>query len=143
MPRYSQVISQLGWLTHAHNLRRIGREHRIDLYLRPPHAGAPALMDGGLMTRIVKVWILCWGASRGGWGGAVPSVSVLEEQLLQRTLRPKGRGQNIAKTLANLRTYGHAECKRGTRRGEGRQVEGRREESVDGAPPESQQLLGG
>jgi hypothetical protein len=37
--RYSQIINQLTWMTHAHNLKRVSQEHKIDLYLRPPNIG--------------------------------------------------------------------------------------------------------
>lgn len=52
--RYSQIINQLTWMTHAHNLKRVSQEHKIDLYLRPPNIGSFKLMDYHLMNRIVK-----------------------------------------------------------------------------------------
>jgi len=54
MPRYSQIINQLTWMTHAHNLRRVSEDYRIDLYLRPPNIASYKLMDFHLMERIVK-----------------------------------------------------------------------------------------
>lgn len=53
LPRYSQIINQLTWMTHAHTLRRVAAEHAIDLYLRPPNIGAFKLMDYHLMDRLV------------------------------------------------------------------------------------------
>ena len=41
-------------MTHAHNLKRVGEEYKIDLYLRPPNIGAFKLMDYRLMDQIVK-----------------------------------------------------------------------------------------
>lgn len=36
MPKYSQIINQLTWMTHNHNLKRVARDYKIDLYLTPP-----------------------------------------------------------------------------------------------------------
>ena len=52
--RYSQIINQLTWMTHAHNLKRVSQEHKIDLYLRPPNISSFKLMDYHRMNRIVK-----------------------------------------------------------------------------------------
>eukprot|EP00798_Chlamydomonas_sp_ICE-L_P019927 gene19927-26631_t len=54
LPRYSQIINQLTWMTHAHNLKRVSEDYKIDLYLRPPNIGNFKLMDYHLMDRIVK-----------------------------------------------------------------------------------------
>lgn len=52
--RHSQIINQLTWMTHAHNLKRVSEEFQIDLYLRPPNINAYKLMDYHLMERIVR-----------------------------------------------------------------------------------------
>lgn len=54
LPRYAQIVNQLTWMTHAHNLKRVNEDYRIDLYLRPPNIGSFKLMDFHLMERIVK-----------------------------------------------------------------------------------------
>ena len=41
-------------MTHAHNLKRVSQEHKIDLYLRPPNISSFKLMDYHRMHRIVK-----------------------------------------------------------------------------------------
>ena len=53
MPKYSQIINQLTWMTHAHNLKRVARDYKIDLYLRPP-VQLFRLLDYHLYGRIVK-----------------------------------------------------------------------------------------
>lgn len=58
--RYASLINKLTWMTHAASLRRVAAEHRIDLYLRPPGAGAKSGYTGGVgadpaaMDRVVK-----------------------------------------------------------------------------------------
>ncbi len=58
--RYASLINKLTWMTHAASLRRVAAEHRIDLYLRPPGAGAKSGYSGGVgadpaaMDRVVK-----------------------------------------------------------------------------------------
>lgn len=54
LPRYASIINQLTWMTHAHNLRRVSEDYRIDLYLRPPNIASYKLMDFHLMERIVR-----------------------------------------------------------------------------------------
>ena len=41
-------------MTHAHNLKRVSLEHKIDLYLRPSNIKNIKLMDYHLMNRLVK-----------------------------------------------------------------------------------------
>lgn len=52
LPRYQQIINHLTWMSHAQNLRRVSREHVIDLYLQPP-VGRYRLLDWHLMDVIV------------------------------------------------------------------------------------------
>ena len=53
MPRYSQMIAALTWMSHSQNLRRMAREHPIDLYMQPPVTRF-RLLDYHLMDRIVR-----------------------------------------------------------------------------------------
>ena len=41
-------------MTHAHNLKRVSMEHKIDLYLRPVNIANFKLLDYHRMDRIVK-----------------------------------------------------------------------------------------
>ncbi|KAK9808186.1 hypothetical protein WJX73_006212 [Symbiochloris irregularis] len=61
LPRYNQIINALTWMSHSQNLRRVAREHVIDLYLRPPVTRF-RLMDYHFMDRIVR------DANRYAWG---------------------------------------------------------------------------
>lgn len=96
MPRYSQIINQLTWMTHAHNLRRVSEDYRIDLYLRPPNIASYKLMDFHLMERIVKdayryaslavsKWpllgrVVAPGVGRNGQGAAVAAAAAAAQQ---------------------------------------------------------------
>ena len=53
MPRYNQIVNALTWMSHSQNLRRVAREHPIDLYLQPP-VTRYRLLDYHLMDRIVR-----------------------------------------------------------------------------------------
>ena len=53
LPRYNQMMNALTWMSHAQNLKRVAREHVIDLYLRPPVTRF-RLMDYHFMDRIVR-----------------------------------------------------------------------------------------
>lgn len=53
LPRYQQIINHLTWMSHSQNLKRVSREHVIDLYLQPP-VGKFRLMDFHLMERLVR-----------------------------------------------------------------------------------------
>ena len=53
VPRYSQMIAALTWMSHSQNLRRMAREHPIDLYMQPPVTRF-RLLDYHLMDRIVR-----------------------------------------------------------------------------------------
>jgi hypothetical protein len=53
MPRYNQIVNALTWMSHSQNLRRVAREHPIDLYLQPPVTRF-RLLDYHLMDRIVR-----------------------------------------------------------------------------------------
>lgn len=62
LPRYNQIINALTWMSHSQNLRRVAREHVIDLYLRPPVTRF-RLMDYHFMDRIVRDANRCVGVS--------------------------------------------------------------------------------
>ncbi len=69
--RYNAIINQLTWMTHSHNVKRVAREHPIDLYLRPPNISTYKLMDFHLMDKIVREAHRCvcvWGGG-GRWVG--------------------------------------------------------------------------
>jgi hypothetical protein len=53
VPGHAQLMNALTWMSHLQNLRRVAREHRIDLYLRPP-VSQYRLLDYRLMDRIVR-----------------------------------------------------------------------------------------
>lgn len=53
VPRYNQIVNALTWMSHSQNLRRVAREHPIDLYLQPPVTRF-RLLDYHLMDRIVR-----------------------------------------------------------------------------------------
>ena len=53
LPRYQQILNTLTWMSHTQNLKRVSREHVIDLYLQPP-VGKFRLMDFHLMERLVR-----------------------------------------------------------------------------------------
>ena len=47
------MIAALTWMSHSQNLRRMAREHPIDLYMQPPVTRF-RLLDYHLMDRIVR-----------------------------------------------------------------------------------------
>ena len=53
IPRYQQIINHLTWMSHSQNLKRVSREHVIDLYLQPP-VGKFRLMDFHHLERLVR-----------------------------------------------------------------------------------------
>ncbi|KAL6769235.1 hypothetical protein ACKKBG_A18025 [Auxenochlorella protothecoides x Auxenochlorella symbiontica] len=53
IPRYSQLMNSLTWMSHQQTLRRVSQEYVIDLYLRPP-VFHYRLMDYYLAERIVR-----------------------------------------------------------------------------------------
>ena len=53
IPRYQQIINHLTWMSHSQNLKRVSREHVIDLYLQPP-VSKFKLMDFHHLERLVR-----------------------------------------------------------------------------------------
>ena len=53
IPRYSQLVNSLTWMSHQQNLRRVSQKYLIDLYLRPP-VFHYRLMDYYLAEKIVR-----------------------------------------------------------------------------------------
>ena len=79
MPKYSQLINQLTWMSHSVNLKRASEDYYIDLYMRPTNIGIYKLLDFHLMDRIV------FEAYRYGW-------RVLSEWQAQNGVYIHGKG---------------------------------------------------